>query len=764
MLAFFFTSEIVKFPFGFGTKSSNSNINNKPEVSGLGTFGGVYTPSILTILGVIMYLRFGWVVGNAGLIKTLLIVTISTSITFLTSLSVCAIATDRVVRVGGAYYMISRSLGIETGGAVGISLYFAQAISVALYTIGFAESVVRTNLFIGVGELGFNLHDLNQTYVALVITTFVGILAITSASLAIKAQYFIMAAIVLSLLSLIFGSSLPLVEPQMLSVPSPEVAEPFWTVFAVFFPAVTGIMAGVNMSGDLKDPIKSIPTGTLAAVGTGYLIYMILPIFLAYRVDSATLISEPLVMQRISLWGPAILLGVWGATLSSAIGSMLGAPRVLQAVVRDGVLPSWFNALGSGHGHDDEPRNGTLITLAFAIAAVCIGDLNLIAPILSMFFLTTYFVLNVAAGIEGFLQSPSFRPTFRVHWSLSILGAVGCLWVMFLIDARSTFVAAVLVLLIYLWLQQRELRTTWGDVRRGVWMALISTGIFQMAEEDDTKNWRPHILVLSGAPQKRWSLIELADAFSHNRSLMTVSSVLPSDSRDLGQQIKLEKTIRNYLQKRGVRALVRVITAQDPFEGAMRLVETYGLGPLVPNTIVMGDSEDVERRGSFCQAIAQIYASKRNLVIFHENTKQGFGGRRRIDVWWGGMQANGSLMLLLAYLLITDIGWRNARITLKLVVSDETAAIAARENVKNYLESLRINVTSQVIIADGRPFNEILRQNSRNSDLVFLGMATPKDNYVEYYENLQTKVADLPSTIFVLAAPDFAFDEILSDS
>ena len=741
----------MKFPFSFGTGSDSSSGQTAEVSSGLGTFGGVYTPSILTILGVIMYLRFGWVVGNAGLFKTLLIVTISTAITFLTSLSVCAIATDKVVRVGGAYYMISRSLGIETGGAVGISLYFAQAISVALYTIGFAESVVTA------------FPQLNQLYVALGITIFVGVLSITSASIAIKAQYVIMAAIVLSLLSLAFGGSLPDVEPQMLSVPDAAEAAPFWTVFAVFFPAVTGIMAGVNMSGDLKDPIKSIPTGTLAAVGTGYVIYMILPVVLAMRVDSASLIADPLIMMKISFWGQAILLGVWGATLSSAIGSMLGAPRVLQAVVRDGVLPPLFNPLGSGHGKEDEPRNGTIVTLGIAVAAVCVGDLNLIAPILSMFFLTTYLVLNVAAGVEGFLQSPSFRPTFRVHWFLSVLGAVGCLWVMFLIDARSTAVAAVIVSLIYLWLQGRELRTTWGDVRRGIWMALISSGIFLIDEEDDAKNWRPHILVLSGAPQKRWSLIELADAFSHNRSLMTVSSVLPSESRDLGQQIKLEKTIRNYLQKRGVKALVRIVSANDPFEGAMRLVETYGLGPLVPNTIIMGDSEDSERRGSFCKAIAQIHASKRNVVIFKENPQQGFGGRRRIDVWWGGMQANGSLMLLLAYLLITDISWRNAQITLKLVVPNEDAAVAANDNICNYVEKLRINVGSQVIVADGKPFDEILRQNSRNSDLVFLGMAAPNDNYVEYYEALRQKVTGLPSTIFVLAAPDFAFGEVLAD-
>ncbi|MGF1539353.1 MAG: Na-K-Cl cotransporter [Pleurocapsa sp.] len=737
--------------------SDSSSINP----NGLGTFGGVFTPSILTILGVIMYLRFGWVVGNAGLIGTLIIVTISTAITFLTALSVCAIATDKVVRVGGAYYMISRSLGIETGGAVGISLYFAQAISVALYTIGFAESVVQSKINI----LGINFANFNQTYVALVITIFVGILALTSASIAIKAQYFIMAAIALSLLSFIFGNTLPDVEPQFLSAP-PANSMPFWSVFAVFFPAVTGIMAGVNMSGDLKDPIRSLPTGTLAAVGTGYLIYMVLPIFLAMRADAASLISDPLLMQKLSLWSPAILLGVWGATLSSAIGSILGAPRVLQALTRDGVLPSYLSFLGSGHGRDDQPRNGTLVSLAVAIAAVCVGDLDLIAPVLTMFFLTTYLVLNVAAAIEGFLQSPSFRPTFKVHWSLSLLGALGCLGVMFLIDAMATVLAALLVLAIYFWLQRRELQTTWGDVRRGIWMALIGTGIFQIEEQDDTKNWRPHILVLSGAPQKRWSLIELADGFSHNRSLMTVSSVLPSGSRDLKQQLKLERTIRDYLQKRGVRALVRVVTATDPFEGAVRLVETYGLGPLVPNTILLGDSEQASRRQAFCLAIAKIHASQRNVVIFRENQQQKFGFRRRIDVWWGGIQGNGSLMLLLAYLLRTDISWHNAKIYLKLVVGDETAAAAARDNLDNFSQKLRIDVIPKVIIAQGRAFPEILAQSSRNADLIFLGMAAPSENFydfTEYYEELQAKVANLPSTIFVLATSEFAFGELLTE-
>ncbi len=738
----------MKFNFGTGSKSGS---NSEATASGLGTFGGVYTPSILTILGVIMYLRFGWVVGNAGLINTLIIVTLSTSITFLTALSICAIATDKVVRVGGAYYMISRSLGLETGGAVGISLYFAQALSVALYTIGFAESVVQT------------FPSVSQLYVALIITILVGILALTSADIAIKAQYFIMAAIALSLLSLVFGHPLPDATPQVFNR-APKDAAPFWSVFAVFFPAVTGIMAGVNMSGDLRDPIRSIPTGTLAAVGTGYVIYMVLPILLATRADVASLVNNPLVMQDIALWGPAILLGVWGATLSSAIGSILGAPRVLQALARDGVLPNWLSFLGNGHGRDDEPRNGTLLTLAIAIAAVCVNKLDLIAPVLSMFFLTTYFVLNIAAAIEGFLQSPSFRPTFKVHWSLSLLGAIGCLGVMFLINAIATVVAAIIVLVIYFWLQQREIRATWGDVRYGLWMALISKGLFQIDHEDDPKNWRPHMLVLSGAPQKRWSLIELADGFSHNRSLMTGSSVLPSGSRNLAQQVKLEKTIRDYLDKRGVQALVRVVTADDPFEGGLNLVETYGLGSLVPNTIVLGDTEEPSRHESYCKMIAKIHYSKRNVVIFRENKGNSFGFRRRIDVWWGGMQNNGSLMLLLAYLLRTDINWRNAKIYLKLVVPDNTAAAAARSNLDSFVKGLRIDVRSQIIEAQGRSFFEILHHSSKNADLIFLGMAKPEENFTAYYQSLQERVANLPSTIFVLAAPGFAFGEVFSDS
>jgi len=741
---------MFKLPFLNRDQSTTFSFNREK----MGTFGGVFTPSILAILGVILYLRLGWIVGNVGLLGTLTIVTLSTLIMFLTALSISAVATARLVRGGGVYYMISRSLGIETGGAVGIPLYFAQTLSVALYTLGFAESVVN------------QFPQFNQLDVALIGTVLIAVVILKSPNLAAKVQYFIMGAIALSLLSFLFGKPMEPTEIEIWGA-SEGVSEPFWQVFAVFFPAVTGIMSGVNTSGDLKTPTKSIPIGTLAAVGTGYLIYMILPMVIATRADAKTLVETPLIMKETALWGPAILLGVWGATFSSALGSMFGAPQILQALARDRVLPRWMRFLGQGSGANEEPRLGTAVTLAIVVAAVYIGDLNRIAPVLTMFFLTTYMILNLSAAIESFLRSPSFRPKFKVHWSLSLLGAVGCLAIMFLINAIATIVAAIISLSLFFWLQRRELEVSWGDVRRGLWMALLRIGVYQLNptfREEDPKNWRPHILVLSGAPTKRWSLIELANSLIHERGLITVSSVIKSGSRDLVQQGQMEWRIRKYLDKQGVQSLVRVVMANDVFAGVQDLVKIYGLGSIVPNTILMGDSQSLGHRNSYCKMIAQIHQAKRNVIIFRENHQRGFGKRRRIDIWWGeSMQANGGLMLLLADLLRSDLRWREANIYIKLVVHHQSAVLPARDNLNRLLAQSRISAIPQIIVADGRSFDQILQETSRNADITFLGMATPDKNFPQHYEALQRKVDGLPSTAFVLAAPNSSFLDIFQD-
>ncbi|MFZ6053358.1 APC family permease [Halocola ammonii] len=734
-----------------GNGSGPAQTVNPENKTGFGTFGGVFTPSILTILGVIMYLRFGWVVGNVGLLGTLLIVTLSTLITFFTALSIASIATDQRVRAGGAYYMISRSMGIETGGAVGIPLYLAQALSVALYTIGFAES------FSGV------FPQFDQTSVGLIVTLVVGVLAIFSAKIAIRSQYFIMAAIAISLISLAFGKPIEETTIEMWGA-TDRNSEPFWVVFAVFFPAVTGIMAGVNMSGDLKDSAKSIPKGTFAAIGVGYLIYMGLPILLANRANALTLIDDPLIMRKIAYWGDAILLGVWGATLSSAIGSILGAPRVLQALARDSVLPRKLRWLGRGTGDDDSPRIGTIVTLALALVAVYFGNLNVVAPVLTMFFLTTYGVLNIAAGLERFLGSPSFRPTFKVHWVFSLLGAFGCIAVMLLINALATVAALLFILLVFFWLQKRKLQTAWGDVRQGVWMAMVRAGLMRIKRNADPKNWRPHILVLSGAPTKRWHLIELANSLSQSKAIMTVCTTITDPDVPVERQNAMEARISEYLFQRGISSLVRVFSSPDPFEGSKQLVDTYGLGQMVPNTIVLGASENEETKTNYCEMISHFYRSQRNVLVVRENETEHKIKNERIDIWWGGLKANGGLMIVLAFLLQNSLDWQNAQINLKMLTTSENAAQGARKNLENIVGQMRIDVNTEVICDSEQDFYSILHQSSQGADLIFLGMAEPTGefDFVNYFSNMQLRTADLPTIIFTLASEDIVYEDVLS--
>lgn len=717
--------------------------------AGLGTFGGVFTPSILTILGVIMYLRFGWVIGNVGLTGTLVIVTLSTFITFLTSLSIASIATDQKVRTGGAYYMISRSLGIESGGAIGISLYFAQAFSIALYTVGFAESVVEV------------FPELSEKLIGIFTTIFVAIVALASAKTAIKAQYVIMVGIALSLLSLFFGGPLEGFDAAAVQeTPTDKVG--FWVVFAVFFPAVTGIMAGVNMSGDLKNPNKSIPKGTFAAIAVGYIIYMGLPLLLANRADAISLIDDPMIMRKISFWGDAILIGVWGATLSSALGSILGAPRILQALARDGILPKFLKWTGKGSAKDDSPRLGTLFTLGIVLISVWFGDLNLIAPVLTMFFLTTYSVLNIAAGSEQFLKSPSFRPKFKVHWAFSLLGAILCTAVMFLINPSATFAALVFVALIFLWLKGRNLQSSFGNIGRGIRMAIIKSSLLKLTEEQDAKNWRPNPLVLVGSPKKRWHLIEFADTLTHKRGLLSVASVLPKDSMKPNQIFQMRNHIRTYLSKQGIECLVKVITAENPFIGVTHIAESYGLGALQPNTIIIGESETPDSKSQYCEMIQRFYELNKNVLIVHKGSQEvAFGNKLRIDIWWGGLKGNGGLMMILAHLINNSIEWRQAEIHIKMVINDEAAMASTSQNMHNILEEIRIEANVDIICMKGQSFDDILVENSSQADLIFLGLARPDENFSSYYDSVQKRIKDLPTTILALAAQDIAFSEIL---
>lgn len=292
-------------------------------------------------------------------------------------------------------------------------------------------------------------------------------------------------------------------------------------------------------------------------------------------------------------------------------------------------------------------------------------------------------------------------------------------------------------------------------------MAITRAGLLRLRPESDPKNWRPHMLVLSGAPTRRWHLIDLANSLSHDRGLMTVATVVPSRAVTPERIQVMESNIRDYMARRGVQALVRVVSAPNPYVGVRRLVEAYGLGALVPNTILLGQSYAAEVDEGFCDLVKDLHRAQRNTVIVRADQQVGFGERRVIDIWWGGLKGNGGLMLILGYLLRTSISWKEAEVRLKMVVHTETAAKDARANMVRIISETRTGAIPHVLVARGRSFHEILRDSSADADIVLMGMAEPGDDFVEYWQGLLSKTQGLPSTVFVLAAEEMAFRDVL---
>nr|MBC8436257.1 amino acid permease [Bacteroidota bacterium] len=493
-------------------------ITDQP-VEKFGTFLGVYTPSVLTILGLIMYLRFGWVVGNVGLGLTILIVLLASSITLITALSASAIATNMRVGVGGEYYLISRSLGLELGGAIGIPLFLCRTLSITFYSFGLAEAI---GMFLPEAPT----PQVIQLIAAIII---IGITIVSgkSAGLVLKLQIPIMIAVGLSMIALLIGVfSSDLRSPEMVATYR-TAPKGFWYVFAVFFPAVTGFTAGIGMSGDLKDPRKSIPKGTILAVASGTLIYLFIPILLSITNKVS---FEGLANLGVGTWSAIALLGAWlivpgifGAILSSAFGSVLGGPRVLQSLAMDRLAPGFLAKLSK----TGQPTIATWISGGIALAAVALGGLNTVAQFVTILFLTLYVIINLSAAIEKLAGNPSFRPTINIPWFVSLFGSFGAIVVMFLLNPLACGIGISLEIILYLILRRRSMKKQWGDVRAGFWGSLARFALLNLKKhESDPRNWRPHIMVFAGNIIKRKRLVHFASWFNQKRGVLTVCKLM----------------------------------------------------------------------------------------------------------------------------------------------------------------------------------------------------------------------------------------------
>jgi len=283
----------------------------------------------------------------------------------------------------------------------------------------------------------------------------------------------------------------------------------------------------------------------------------------------------------------------------------------------------------------------------------------------------------------------------------------------------------------------------------------------RLREVVDPKNWRPHFLVLSGAPLSRWHLIAMADSFVQGKALMTVATVLTKPNITKKRIIQLERRIKEFLEKRSIYSLVHIVPAANPYIGAKTMVDHYGLGSLKPNTIILGDTREESHLSNYCDMIAYFFRSQRNVIILDMEDDYNSNPKENIDLWWGGLKLNGALMIVMAHLLKRSLEWRDANLTIKMVVPNESAAIDAERNLVEMIDKMRSTAKYEMIIAGNRKFPEILAESSRDADLVFLGLKEPDDDYVEYYRNLQANTSSLNNKVFILSGEDVDFEEVL---
>ncbi|KAM8893191.1 solute carrier family 12 member 3 [Spinachia spinachia] len=724
-----------------------------PEPTRFGWIHGVMIRCMLNIWGVILFLRLPWITAQAGIGLTWVIILLSSCITGITGLSTSAIATNGKVKKGGTYFLISRSLGPELGGSIGLIFAFANAVAVAMHTVGFAETV--TDLMYEHGAVMVDRTNDIRIIGIITVTCLLGI-SLAGMSWESKAQIVFFLLIMLSFASYIVGTIIPASPEKQAKgffsykadifatnfVPGwrgPEGS--FFGMFSIFFPSATGILAGANISGDLRNPAVAIPKGTLMAIFWTTISYLILSATIGSCVvrDASGLLNDTLVQstssddcvglachhgwnftecianktcvygisnyyQSISLvsaFAPLITAGIFGATLSSALACLVSAPKVFECLCRDKLYP-FIGIFGKGYGKYEEPLRGYLLTYVIAACFILIAELNTIAPIISNFFLCSYTLINFSCFHASITNSPGWRPSFKFYskW-LSLLGAVICLVLMFLLTWWAALIAFGVVSLLLGYTLYKKPEVNWGSsVQASSYNRALSQCAGLNHVEDHVKNYRPQCLVLTGPPSRRPALVDLISCLTKDLSLMICGNVVtasPSAHAQGGpppsgvQEVSSESHV-TWLNKRKVRSFYRGVVAAELRTGVNMLLQGAGLGRMKPNVLLMGfktnfssdtpqaahdyiavlhDAFDLRysvcllrmKEGLDVSQSSQSHAEPQRSTLFQKKQE-----KKTIDVYW--LSDDGGLTLLLPYLLTRRKRW--ARCKVRIFVGGDT--------------------------------------------------------------------------------------------
>ncbi|AZQ62102.1 amino acid permease [Flammeovirga pectinis] len=719
---------------------------DKSNQKGFGT-APVFFTSISTILGAILFLRFGYAVSNLGLLSAFSMVLVGHLVTIPTAMAISEIATNQKVQGGGVYYIISRSFGITIGGSIGISLYLSQAISTAFYIIAFAEAF--RPLFPLLEPYG--LQDINLRFITIPCT--VGLIALViykGADLGIRTLYIVVGILFLSLISFFIGTTEFSQNLDKINWSGHiEGGDNFFKVLAICFPAFTGIAAGVGLSGDLKSPERSIPIGTMLAGIFGMVVYMLVAYKLSISASLEDLAGDPLIMTDISIWGPMIPIGLGAAALSSAIGSILVAPRTLQAIAEDEVLPNsslnqWLGFVKKDSG---EPLHASLLTSVVTIIFVLIGDIDIVAQIITMFFMVTYGAICLISFLEHFASDPAYRPVFKSKPIISLVGALMCLYLMFKISVVYTFIALVFMALLY------QMVRHFTPNKEGL-KAIFQGVIFQLSrqfqiflqktEKDDVEDhWRPAVVCVSRNTFKRFSAFNLVKWIAHKYGFATyihlIDGYLSKETnknaqKDLERLIKISEASDSkvYLDTMISPSMTSVIaqviqlpsvagkennmlmfefSKNNPDDGLKQLIDNFKLMSVTGNDIcVLGSDE------------------------------RNFGYKTEIHIWLTPKDLeNANLMILLAFIIIGHPEWNKAKITL-LACFPDAELESRREQILNLIKTGRLPISKNnvrlISRADNVDMKTVINSTSQDADLTIIGLrleAAKKINEQVFY-------------------------------
>lgn len=742
----------------------------------------VFFTAISTILGAIMFLRFGFAVGMVGLAGTMAIILIGHAVTIPTAMAIAEIATNQKVEGGGEYYIISRSFGLVIGSTIGIALYLSQAISVAFYIMAFTEAfrplvqwTLDTQPLLGWARW---LLEQPQTIGIPALLLLTLLILTKGADLGVKVLYTVVATLAVALIAFFVGTTdyaaehtvdffnsytadvettaegldrltendpvadtvfvdgaeataAPPAEPD----PDPDIpAIGFFTVFAIIFPAFTGMTAGVGLSGDLRDPGRSIPLGTLAATIGGMVIYF----FMAWKLSAsappeALADTSRLVMADIAWQGWWLIpLGLAAATISSALGSILVAPRTLQAIAADNIFPAagvnrW---IAKGKGKNNEPYNASLITVVLAAFFILLGALDSVAEIISMFFMVTYGSLCLISFLNHFAADPSYRPRFRSKWYVSLFGALACFGLMFFMNSTYAALAVALIGVIYLYISYSN-----PDKQS---MALIFQGVIfqfsrrlqiflQKADKEEKTTWRPSVIAASDATFNRLGAFDLlrwlSQKYGFGTYLHYVNGYLSHEKSEEAAAIK-ERIIR-MAESTDSRIYVDTIVSPSYTSAIAQIVQFPGIAGTENNLLLLEYSKNREDGLKDIVDNFKLIKSVDFNVGILGLSERGFGLKKSIHVWiTRAHYESANLMILLAYVMTGHPDWEGAEI--KLYAVFEKSKLAAEEQgLYDLIETGQLPISRNNIEVfcreDDTDSRGVIGRKSGEADLVILG-------------------------------------------